>query len=123
MAAHSPPSLSPSLSLSLGARRTGRRWIANILGATLVFNVIDVIFTLIVVLLGFAVEANPVMQRALDAGPLAFAVIKISVVSLGVLLLWRERRRPLAVAGSVGIFAAYGLLMMYHAHWLVELVA
>jgi hypothetical protein len=89
-------------------------WLRRLLEATLVFNLVDAIVTLWVVSSGIATEANPLMARALERGPVAFAICKLGVVSLGVLVLWRERARRLAVVGAVAVFAVYLLVMAYH---------
>jgi hypothetical protein len=84
------------------------------LGATLIFNLIDLVLTLCVVLCGLAAEANPVMANLLAAGPIPFAIAKMALVSTGVLFLWKERARPIAKAGGAFVFTVYGALMVYH---------
>ncbi len=94
------------------------RWIAGLLAATCVLNVIDVVATLAFVSSGVAVEANPIMARALALGPAAFVAIKIAVVTLGALVLWRYARLGLAKLGSVVVCAAYALVVIYDLGWM-----
>src|SRR4051812_18205498 len=89
-------------------------WLERMLQATLVFNLLDAILTLCVVLSGNASEANPLMAHALDRGPLLFTASKLVLVSVGILVLWRERARRLAVIGGVSVFMVYLLVMVYH---------
>jgi len=97
-------------------------WQKGLLGVTLVFNFFDLLLTLIVVYSGAAIEANPLMARLLEAGPLAFALTKLTMVSLGVWILWQERKRWISLLGTVGVFGVYTLLMFYHLHSLAVLL-
>jgi hypothetical protein len=64
--------------------------------------------------LGIATEANILLAGILDSSPVAFMLVKLSLVSLGVLLLWRQRKRRLAAIGLVVCMAAYNALLLYH---------
>ena len=66
------------------------------LGAILVMNLIDAVFTLIWVEGGFTDELNPIMVEALSMGPVVFMALKLTLVSLAVWLLWFRRRRRVA---------------------------
>lgn len=57
----------------------------------MLFNVIDAFYTLMWIHAGLAVEANPLMNVALGMGPWAFVIIKMTMVTLGIILLWRFR--------------------------------
>ncbi|MBI4510026.1 MAG: hypothetical protein HY698_10360 [Deltaproteobacteria bacterium] len=89
-------------------------WVTGLAQATLVLNLLDGVFTLLVVLSGLAVEANPLMGRLLDLGPVQFMVGKTALVSMGVWLLWRMRSNRLAVAGLMATMVVYALLVLYH---------
>ncbi len=91
-----------------------RSWLSRIAAAIVVFNVIDAVFTIIYTDLGLAREANPLLSHALDDSPLLFMLIKLGLVSMGVLLLWRLRHRRTAAAGLVASAAAYSWLILYH---------
>jgi len=88
----------------------------------LIFNLLDALFTLLFVTLGVAVEANPLMDEALSS-PMRFMIIKLSLVSLGVLLLWRMRARRTAAVALMGSALAYSSLMVYHLSAMHELIA
>ncbi len=82
--------------------------------AVVVLNLLDAVFTLIWVESGVATEANLFLEVILSHSAVGFVVVKMSLVSMGVLLLWRERRRRLAVYGIRISFAAYNSLLLYH---------
>jgi len=83
-------------------------------GAVVILNLLDAVFTLFYTQVGVAIESNPMMHVVLKSHPVLFVLAKISLVSLGVLLLWRMRDRRSAVVGLVGTSAAYTLLLIYH---------
>jgi hypothetical protein len=82
--------------------------------ALVILNLLDAVFTLTWVQLGVATEANVLLEGVLDGSAVAFMLVKLGLVSLGVELLWRQRRRPLAVVGLVLCFATYNALLVYH---------
>ncbi len=93
----------------------------------LILNVADAVFTLLYTGLGLAVEGNPLMDQAIVRGPVLFMVVKLALVSGGVLLLWqlRHRRAAVVAAAIAGGAAAYSFLLVYHlreAHRLIALV-
>jgi hypothetical protein len=92
--------------------------------AIVILNLVDAVFTLLYTGSGMASEGNPLLSSVLSASPTAFMAVKLSLVSLGVLLLWRLRQRRAAVIGLVTTAMAYSTLMVYHlseAHRLVAL--
>jgi len=76
---------------SIRTRLTSPASFENGLRALLVLNLFDAFLTLLWVSVGLATEANPVMAEAIGHGPAAFLLSKITLVSLAVLLLWRNR--------------------------------
>jgi hypothetical protein len=82
--------------------------------ALVILNLLDAVFTLTWVQLGVATEANVLLSHVLDASAVAFMLVKLGLVSLGVELLWRHRHRRLAVIGLVVCFVAYNALLLYH---------
>lgn len=82
--------------------------------ALLILNLLDAIFTLGYVQLGAATEANPLMALPLSDGPIAFMLIKLSLVSFCVALLWRLQHHRGAVAAMFATTAIYGALVCYH---------
>ncbi len=102
-------------SIDFQDKKNAFSWLSRILAATLVFNFCDIVMTLLVVISGIGVEANPLMAYLLEQSPLAFALFKVTMVSIGVMVLWHTRHYRLAIAGSVGIFSVYAMLMLYHS--------
>jgi hypothetical protein len=84
--------------------------------ATLILNLLDAILTLGAVNAGLAVEANPLMANLLDSSPVGFVLTKTTLVSLGLILLWRHRGRGMAAAGIVGSALLYGGIVAYHVN-------
>jgi len=59
-------------------------------------------------------ESNLVVGYFVRWGPLPAFAFKIGIVTVGVLLLWRFRRRPAVLVASVGLTLAYALVILYH---------
>ena len=72
-------------------------WLRSILVTTLILNVFDAGMTIYWILSGNATEANPMMETLVAYGPFPLMAGKLLLVSLGSFVLWRFRRRPLAV--------------------------
>jgi hypothetical protein len=85
-------------------------WVA---ASIIVLNLFDAILTLTVVHAGAAAEANPLMEVSLSWGAIWFVLVKLSIVSLGVQLLWRQRRVRLAAIGLVGVCVLYMGVVAY----------
>ena len=90
------------------------RWLRGIVKAVLILNLFDAVLTLCWVQAGVATEANVLLQDILEQSTVLFMVVKMSLVSLGVGLLWRQRQRPLAVFGIALVFCTYATLLVYH---------
>lgn len=98
------------------------RTVGALLGITLILNLFDAVLTLYAVLVGGAIEVNPLMAELLARGPLHFMVAKLLLVSLGILMLWRLRGRLLAHIGSVCAFGVYSLLLFHHIQGLSQML-
>jgi hypothetical protein len=104
--------------------RTGMREIADDHGkggwlriaviAVLLLNLADAVFTLLWVHTGIAIEANALLSDLVERKAVTFALVKMALVSFGVLLLWRHRERPLATFGIGLTCFAYHGLFAYH---------
>ena len=92
-------------------------------GIILVLNLLDASFTLVWTTSGLATEANPLMDHVISRSPLQFMLVKVTLVSLGVLLLWRLRWQRMAKLAIVGSALAYGVLAVYHLSEVHQLVA
>lgn len=94
--------------------------------AILVLNLLDAIFTLLYTGVGVAAEGNPLMGHVLRSSPTAFMLVKLALVSLGVLMLWRLRHRRSAAVGLCATAVTYSMLVVYHlteAHRLAVIAA
>ncbi len=94
------------------------RWLLGIVKVVLALNLLDAIFTLVWINAGLAREANPLLADIVRDHPVAFAAVKLGLVSGGSFLLWRYRSRPLAVVGIFVVFLVYYLLLLYHIGYL-----
>jgi len=90
------------------------RWLQNIVKAVLILNLLDAVFTLVWLQFGLAEEANAFIRDLAHTNALGFVLAKISLVSLGSLLLWRYRARPLAVVAIFAAFLVYYLILLQH---------
>src|SRR5690349_16913549 len=88
----------------------------------LVLNLLDALFTLTFIELGWAQEANPVMRFAYELSPLTFVAVKLLTVNMGVLILSRYRDSPMAhVALKMGL-ALYVVIVTWHLAFLSYVV-
>jgi hypothetical protein len=118
-----PPRASGIVVVPDPRQRPRRRFLYAVAAAVLILNLADALFTLLFTMLGAAEEANPLMGEALSS-PLRFMLVKLSLVSLGVLLLWRLRAQRAAAAALYASALAYSTVLIYHlseAHHLVAL--
>lgn len=98
------------------------RWLHGIVKLILALNLLDATFTLTWVNAGLAREANPLLDHLVLAHPVMFAVVKLTLVGLGSLLLWHHRFRPMAVIGIFAAFVVYYVLLLYHVGYLSLIV-
>ena len=94
------------------------RWLHGIVQVVLALNLLDAVFTLTWIHAGLAREANPLLAGLVRDYPVTFSLVKVGLVALGSLLLWRYRSRPLAVVGIFLVFLVYYLLLIYHIGFL-----
>lgn len=84
----------------------------RLLNALIVLNLLDGLLTYGMVWAKWMEEANPLMETLLHAGPLAFAVFKVSLTLASAYLLWKARRSKWHVVGIVtGIVICYSLVV------------
>jgi hypothetical protein len=111
-----------TLTYSLPApKRDGASRIKFVLALIVIFNLLDAIFTLLAVASGWATEENPLMDLLLAYSPVQFMVIKLTLVSLGIMLLWRLRDRRVALVSGLGALGVYGLIVSYHLQFFARL--
>ncbi len=98
-----------------------RTWPVSGLQAILVLNALDAILTLLWVQLGWATEANPLLEELAHHEPVAFVATKLALVSLGALLLMRHTGLRLTRAAVGGGLVAYGLVCAFHLSFVMQL--
>jgi hypothetical protein len=86
-----------------------------------VLNVADLLLTRYALWLGFATEQNGVMRYFLHEGTLMAAGFKIGIVTIGVVLLWRVRRRQSALVAALLLTTVFAAVVAYQAAWVLSL--
>ena len=82
--------------------------------STSVFNTFDLVMTMILVsLFGIGIELNPI-GVALFSNNIVLFLIKIGLVNLMLIVLYRLRHYKIARVGSWIVFITYGCLTLYH---------
>ncbi|MCZ6918835.1 MAG: DUF5658 family protein [Gemmatimonadetes bacterium] len=90
------------------------RWLDGIVRSVIVLNLLDAIFTLAWIQADLAEEGNVLMRDLAHGDALTFMLAKLTVVSLGIYMLWRRRSRPLAVVSVFVAFLLYYVVLLYH---------
>ena len=98
------------------------RWLNGIILAIVILNIFDLLFTLVWAQLGVMREINALMEQLVYARPALFALVKITLVSLGLILMWRYRRHPFSVVGLFSIFTVYYSVFLHHLRFASLLV-
>jgi hypothetical protein len=98
------------------------RWLQGIVKVILIFNLIDALFTILWIYSGVANESNPLLAELVKDYPVIFAVVKFALVSLGSILLWRFRYRPLAIISIFLAFLTYYCLLLYHIRFVGRMI-
>ena len=89
--------------------------IKNYISAIIVMNVIDAVLTWYWVTEGIAEELNPIMDYALQESPLLFFASKITLTTLGCILLWKANRfRSAARICAAALVGVYIAIMVSH---------
>ncbi len=108
------------------SQRLAPEVLTYVAGAVIVLNLVDALWTLTYIEAGVARESNPLMEKALAFGPIAFVLAKLALVSLSVLLLWRLRERRSAAVALWSGAMTYTAIACYHlgnVHQLAVLTA
>jgi hypothetical protein len=93
------------------------RWLNGIAKGILVLNLLDGVFTLIWVEYFGAEELNILLSDLVQSNPLLFMLVKLTLVSLGTLFLWRNRSNALAVISIFVAFFSYYLVLLFHLQY------
>ena len=92
-------------------------WLYTIAKCLLVLNLLDGIFTLIWIEHFGATELNILMKDLVENSPLLFMLVKLTLVSLGTLFLWRQRSNWLAVVSLFVAFFSYFWVLLVHLEY------
>ncbi|MBK25073.1 MAG: hypothetical protein CME70_19400 [Halobacteriovorax sp.] len=82
------------------------------------FNIFDAFLTLAWVETGLAHETNPIMAYVLEIGPNVFLTIKISIVTLGLIILWFTKQYAWVRPITLGLLALYSYIVGIHLHFI-----
>jgi len=113
-----PRAREPSMVIGEQTRRIGTyehfRFLRGLVKSVLVMNLLDGLLTLVWIWTGVAEEANPLLAHLVNEQPVLFMGAKTTLVGLGSWLLWRHRKRKMAVVAIFVGFLAYYLILLYH---------
>jgi len=90
--------------------------------SAILMNLLDAVMTILWVKAGVAEEANLMLRDVLEKNVPLFFLIKMSLATLGLYLLWRRRDRKLAMIGIILVSAVYYVLILYHVQILMLVV-
>ena len=93
------------------------RWLYGIAKWVLVLNLLDGAFTIMWVEHFGAGELNVMMADLVHTSALNFMLAKMTLVSLGILFLWRNRNNALAVVCLFFAFFSYYLVLLFHLQY------
>lgn len=102
--------------LAIGTRQHFE-WLYGLAKGILVLNLMDGVFTLIWVEYFQAGERNLMMSDLVYSNGLSFMLVKLTLVSLGTLFLWRYRSNALAVISLFIAFLSYYLVFLVHLEY------
>tara|TARA_R110002060_G_scaffold2728_2_gene4461 strand:- start:80 stop:469 length:390 start_codon:yes stop_codon:yes gene_type:complete len=80
----------------------------------LFLNIVDAMATLYWVENKLATETNPLMHAWIQLSPDLFITVKITLVTMGTILLWTFRKHRLAYWGGIILLLLYSLVMLVH---------
>ena len=98
------------------------RWLQGLVKAVLILNLLDAVLTLIWIYAGLAHELNPLLRELIESSPITFIIVKLGLVGLGSLILWKYRQRKIAVIAIVLIFLLYYALFLWHISFLSRIL-
>lgn len=86
------------------------------------FNLLDAVFTYVWVTMGYAIEANPILEPLITTSPTGFMVYKLLLVNFLILVLWELSSHPLCRKLTLLTNLIYGWVTCVHAHFLLNQV-
>jgi len=93
------------------------QWLDGIAKSILVLNLVDGVFTIVWVEFLQAQEMNFMMRDLVQTSALSFMLVKLTLVSLGTLFLWRYRSNALAVISLFLAFFSYYWVLLVHLEY------
>ncbi len=96
-------------------------WMDGMAKWLLVLNLLDGIFTLLWVQCFGAGEANVLLRPLVMGSAVQFMLVKLALVSLGTLFLWRQRDNSLAFISMIVALFSYDLVLLVHVQYLARL--
>ena len=100
-------------------------WIKGSAAMLVVLNLLDLIFTLLLVVSNVTWELNPLMAIVLTWNPIAFAVVKLILVGLSAwLLAYRTGMKyPISTLSIlIGLIGLYGVVCAQHLYALATIM-
>ena len=88
-------------------------WLKGIISTVLILNMLDGVLTLVWVFSERAEEKNPLMAQIVSH-PVLFITLKMALVGMGSYLLWRFRKKALAVVAIFIAFFVYYWILLLH---------
>ena len=98
------------------------RWHTICLKSLLILNLFDAVCTYIFVKEGLATELNPFMAWVLEDYSPIFILYKVTVVSLGVLLLWRLQHKLFCRIMTIPATVIYAVVGIIHLSFIGHLL-
>jgi fatty acid desaturase len=86
----------------------------TLIKALVLLNLYDAIFTSIWVISGLATEANPLMSLLIEQNVLLFIATKLTLVNLGIWIVWQNIGNLFARLSVFLSFAIYFFVCVFH---------
>ncbi len=97
----------------------------DVLGALIrtliILNVLDTLCTLVLVGHRFTTEDNPLMDIALQKGPLTFGLTKMGITILSAGLLWFARKSKWAIPATLSLLIIMGVVVFVQMVMVMQL--
>tara|TARA_R110002020_G_scaffold39950_4_gene118179 strand:+ start:1086 stop:1403 length:318 start_codon:yes stop_codon:yes gene_type:complete len=89
----------------------------KLLFITFFLSILDGLFTIYWLEAGMAVEANPLLDEVQYlSGTIGLYLYKFTLVTLGIILLWRRADNKYAQYGALLVTIFYMIILIYHVH-------
>ena len=97
----------------------------DVLGALIrtliILNVIDAVCTLVLVGYKFTTEDNPLMDIALQRGPMTFGLTKMGITIFSAALLWFARKSKWAIPATLSLLIIMGVVVFVQMVMVMQL--